>query len=47
MMSMNLGDIAILNIKGADCGCVISGTSKVDTIDLMQIINLTKKSGIL
>ena len=28
MMSMNLSDVAILNIKGADYGCFISGISK-------------------
>ena len=28
MMSMNLIDIAILNIKSADCHCIISGISK-------------------
>ena len=44
---MNLGDIAVLNIKGADCGCIISGTSKIDTIDLMQNVDLTKKCEIL
>ena len=28
MMSMNLSDIAILNINGADYCCIISGISK-------------------
>ena len=28
MMSMNLRDIAILNIKGAEYSCIISGISK-------------------
>ena len=32
MMSMNLGDIAILNIKGTDYGCIISGISKSEAI---------------
>ena len=29
MMSMNLSDIAILTIKGADYHCIISGLAKV------------------
>ena len=32
MMPMNLSDIAILNIKGADCRCIISGFSKIEEI---------------
>ena len=43
MMSMNLSYIAILNIKGADYCCVISGISKSETIKLMQNIDLPKK----
>ena len=44
MMSMNLSYIAILNIKGADYCCIISGISKSETIKLMQNIDLYKKS---
>ena len=44
MISMNLSDIAILNIKGADYHCIISEISKCEAIDLMQNIALTKKS---
>ena len=44
MMSMNVSDIAILNIKGSDYRCIISGISKSETINLMQNIDLTKKS---
>ena len=40
MMSMNLGDIAILNIKGSDYRCLIS---KNETINLMQNADLTEK----
>ena len=47
MMSMNLSDIAILNIKSADYPCIIRGISKSEAINLMQNIDLTKKSGIL
>ena len=42
---MNLSYIAILNIKGADYCCVISGISKSETIKLMQNIDLSKKKG--
>ena len=44
MMSMNLSNIAILNIKGADYRCIISGVIKREAINLMQNINLTEKS---
>ena len=40
MMSINLCDIAILNIKGSDYRCIISLISK----KLMQNADLTKKS---
>ena len=46
-MSMNLSDIAILIMKDADYRGSISGISRSEAINLMQIINLTKKSGIL
>ena len=38
MMSMSLGDIAILNIHGADYCCIISGVSKSETINLIHSI---------
>ena len=44
MMSMNLSDIAILNIKSADFQFIISKISKNETINLMQNADLTKKS---
>ena len=47
MMSINLGDIAILNIKGSDYRCVFSGISKSEAINLMKNIDLTEKSGTL
>ena len=43
-MSMNLSDIAISNIKSADCRSNISLTSKNEGISLMQNADLTKKS---
>ena len=42
-MSMNLSNIAILNIKGADYRCTISGIIKSEAINLMQNIDLTQK----
>ena len=47
MMSMNFGDIDILNNKGADYCCSISRISKSEAINLMQNIDLTKKNGTL
>ena len=44
MMSMNLSDIAILNIKGSDYRCIISLISKNEAINLMQNADLTIKS---
>ena len=44
MMSTNLSDIAILNIKGADYHCIISRISKSKAIKLMQNTDLTRKS---
>ena len=36
IMSINLSNIAILNIQGADYRCVISGISKSETINLKK-----------
>ena len=47
MISMNLDDIAVLNIKSADYCCIISGISKNEAINLMQNADLTEKSGTL
>ena len=44
MMSMNPHNIAILNIKGADYRCIISGIGKPEAINLMQNADLTKKA---
>ena len=43
-MSMNLSDIATLNIKGSDYHCIISLISKNEAISLMQNVDLTEKS---
>ena len=47
IMSMNLSDIAILNIKDSDYRCIISLISKNEAINLMQNADLTEKSGTL
>ena len=44
MISLNLSDIAILNIKSADYRCIISRISKNEVIKLMQNADLTEKS---
>ena len=41
--SMNLSDIAILNVKGSDYCCIISGISKSEAKNL-QNTDLTEKS---
>ena len=43
MMSLNLSNIAILNIKSVDYCCIISEISKSEDIILMQNIDFTKK----
>ena len=47
MTSMNLSDIAILNIKGSDYHCIISRISKSQAIKLLQNIDLTEKRNII
>ena len=41
---MNLKDISILNIKGSDYCCIISGITKSEATDLMQNTNLIEKA---
>ena len=43
-MSMNLMDIAILNIKGSDYCCIISLISKNEAMNLLQNIDSTEKN---
>ena len=43
MISVNLSNIAILNIKGSDYRCIISLISKNEAINLLQNADLTKK----
>ena len=42
MMSLNLSDIIVSNIKGSNCCRVISRISKNEVINLMQNTDLTK-----
>ena len=44
IMSMNLKDIYILNIKNADYCCIISGISKSKAIKLFQNNDLIEKA---
>ena len=44
LMSMNLSDIANLNIKGSYYRCIISLISKNEAINLLQNVDLTKKN---
>ena len=44
MMSINLSDIAILNFHGADYCCIIGRISKIEAMNLMLNIDLTRKS---
>ena len=41
---MNLSDIAILNIKGFDYHCIISGISKNEAINFMQNTDLIERT---
>ena len=45
MMSMDLSDIAILDIKGSDYCCIISLISKNEAINVMQNADLIEKKG--
>ena len=43
VMSINLSDIAVLNINGVDYRCIIKGTSKSEAADLLEKVDLKKK----
>ena len=45
MVAINLKNIAILNIKDSNFCCIISLISKNETINLMENVYLTEKSG--
>ena len=44
MISANLSDIAVLNIKRSHYRCIISLISKNEAINLLQNADLTEKS---
>ena len=44
MMFVDLSDIVILSIKGADYCCIISGISKDEAINSMRNADLTEKT---
>ena len=43
MMSVNLSDIAVLNIEGSDYCCIFNGISRSKTIKFLQNTDLTEK----
>ena len=45
VMSLNLSDIDILNINGADYRCIINGICKYEAVNLQQKADLNVKSG--
>ena len=47
MMSMNLNDIAILNVCGIDCCCIVNGTSKSEAMGLLRNSILNQERGTL
>ena len=47
MMSMNLSNIAISNIKGAEYCFIINKISKNEAMNLLQVADLTEKSEVL
>ena len=44
---MNLSGFAIVKIKNADYGCIITGIRKSQAIKLLQNIDFTEKGGTL
>ena len=44
MMSLNISDVTILNIKSGDYRCIISRISKSKATNLLQNIDLNKKA---
>ena len=44
MISVNLSNIAIINIHGANYRCIVSRIRKSEAINLMQNIDLSGKS---
>ena len=47
MMSINLKDIAILNIRGVVYSCTINEISKSCPVNLLESVDLTEKREVL
>ena len=47
MMSIELNDIALLDINGADYHCTINEISKIDAVNSLKNVDLTEKKAIL
>ena len=47
LMSMKLSDFDILNITSTDYSCIHSEINKIEAINVMQNIDLTKKDATL
>ena len=47
MMSINLNDVATLNIKCVYYGCIINNISKSDAINLMQNADFNEEKKVL
>ena len=46
-MSINLNEIAILNIRGVDYRCIINRIDKSEAVNFLQSANLTEERGVL
>ena len=46
MMSINLNDITILNIRSDDYCCIINKISIRDAVNLLQKVDMTEKRGV-
>ena len=44
MMSLNLDNIAILNINDTDYCCIINGISKIDPLNPLKYADLIEKT---
>ena len=43
MMSININSVAILNIRGVHCRCIINEISKNDDLNLLQKAELNEE----
>ena len=47
MMSINLSNVAILNIRGVDYCCTVNGISKSDAVSVLENADLTEVGEVL